>query len=54
LLTPLSGTGYFLGVVLAHLAIAGGQTFIVYGIAYGFGGAQTGRSRPCLSRGGRR
>lgn len=38
LLTPLSGTGYFLGVVLAHLVIASGQTVIVYAIAYAFGG----------------
>lgn len=42
LLTPLSGTGYFLGVVLTHLVIAGGQTVIVYGIAYGFGGRFVG------------
>lgn len=38
LLTPLSGTAYFLGIVLAHAAIAAGQAVIVYGIAAMFGG----------------
>lgn len=38
LLSPLSGRGYFLGIVLAFTAIAAGQAAIVYGIAYAFGG----------------
>jgi ABC-2 type transport system permease protein len=39
LLSPLSGTSYFLGVLLAFLAVAAGQTVIVYGIAFAFGGS---------------
>ena len=38
LLSPLKPTSYFLGIVLAHLVIAAGQTVIVYGIAFIFGG----------------
>jgi ABC-2 type transport system permease protein len=42
LLSPLSGTSYFLGLLLAFLVIAAGQTVIVYGIAFAFGGAFRG------------
>ena len=42
LLSPLGGTSYFLGVTLAYLAIAAGQTVIVYGISLGFGGSFLG------------
>ena len=42
LLSPLSGASYFLGILLAFLVIAAGQTLIVYGIAYAFGGAFNG------------
>jgi ABC-2 type transport system permease protein len=38
LLSPLSPAAYFLGIVVAFLVIAAGQTAIVYGIAYAFGG----------------
>jgi ABC-2 type transport system permease protein len=38
LLSPLSGTAYFLGVVLAYTVIATGQTVVVYTIAAAFGG----------------
>lgn len=37
LLSPLSGTAYFLGVVLAYAAVAAGQTAIVYAVAIAFG-----------------
>jgi ABC-2 type transport system permease protein len=42
LLSPLGGTSYFLGVTLAYLVIAAGQTVIVYGIAFGFGASYHG------------
>jgi ABC-2 type transport system permease protein len=32
-LSPLSGVGYFLGIFLAHTAIAVGQALIIYGVA---------------------
>jgi ABC-2 type transport system permease protein len=38
LLSPLKASSYFLGIVLAYLVIAFGQTIIVYGIAFFFGG----------------
>jgi len=38
LLSPLRPSSYFLGIVLAHFVIALGQTVIVYGIAFFFGG----------------
>jgi ABC-2 type transport system permease protein len=38
LLSPLKPASYFLGIVFAHLVIAFGQTVIVYGIAFLFGG----------------
>ncbi len=38
LMSPLSPAAYFLGILLAHLVIAGAQTIIVYGIAFLFGG----------------
>ena len=38
LLSPLRPSSYFLGICGAHFAIAIGQTFIVYGIAFAFGG----------------
>jgi len=38
LLSPLSPAAYFLGIVAAFLAIAAGQTLIVYGLAAAFGG----------------
>lgn len=37
LLSPLSGASYFLGLLLAFLVVAAGQTVIVYGIAFAFG-----------------
>jgi ABC-2 type transport system permease protein len=42
LLTPLSGSSYFAGLLLAYLTIAAGQTVIVYGIAYAFGASFRG------------
>jgi ABC-2 type transport system permease protein len=39
LISPLQPVSYFLGVTAAHLVIALGQTVIVYGIAFLFGGA---------------
>ena len=42
LLSPLGGTSYFLGILLAFLAIAAGQTVIVYGIAFAFGASYQG------------
>jgi ABC-2 type transport system permease protein len=42
LLSPLSGASYFLGILLAYLVIAAGQTAIVYGIAYAFGASFKG------------
>lgn len=38
LLSPLHASSYFLGIVLAYLVIALGQTIIVYGMAFLFGG----------------
>lgn len=38
LISPLRPVSYFLGIVLAHFFIAFGQTIIVYGIAFFFGG----------------
>jgi ABC-2 type transport system permease protein len=38
LLSPLDGGSYFLGIVVAHLAIAAGQVVVVYGITLGGGG----------------
>ena len=38
LVSPLHPAAYFLGIVLAFLAIAAGQTAIVYGVAWFFGG----------------
>ncbi len=38
LLSPLAPSAYFLGIVAAYLAVAFGQTLIVYGVAYLFGG----------------
>jgi ABC-2 type transport system permease protein len=38
LLTPLTGEAYFLGIVLAHLAIATGQAVVIYAITLGVGG----------------
>ncbi len=38
LLSPLKPTSYFLGIVLAYFIIATGQTIIVYGVAFIFGG----------------
>jgi ABC-2 type transport system permease protein len=32
-LSPLTGVGYFLGIFLAHAAIAIGQTLVIYGVA---------------------
>jgi len=37
-LTPLRGSSYLLGILWAHLLIAGGQTGLVYGITYLAGG----------------
>ncbi len=42
LLSPLSGASYFMGVLFAFLVVAAGQTVIVYGIAYAFGGVYRG------------
>lgn len=42
LLSPLSGTAYFLGIFLAYTTIALGQTIIVYGLSYLFGGRYHG------------
>lgn len=42
LLSPLSGTAYFLGLLAAFLVVAAGQTVIVYGIALAFGGSFRG------------
>lgn len=42
LLSPLKPASYFLGIVLAHLVIAFGQTIIVYGLAFLFGGRYHG------------
>lgn len=38
LVSPISPASYFLGIVMAHIIIAGGQSIIVYGISYLFGG----------------
>ncbi len=38
LLSPLKPSSYFLGIVVAYSVIALGQSLIVYGIAYIFGG----------------
>ena len=38
LLSPIKPASYFSGIVLAYLAIAAMQTFIVYGISFLFGG----------------
>jgi ABC-2 type transport system permease protein len=38
LLSPLSGSSYFLGVLSAYVVVALGQALVVYGIAYAFGG----------------
>lgn len=38
LLSPLSGSAYFLGVLFAYVVVALGQALVVYGIAYAFGG----------------
>ena len=42
LLSPLPPARYFFGVFLAFCAVAAGQTVVVYGIAYAFGGAFRG------------
>lgn len=42
LVTPLNGTAYFLGIVLAHVVIAVGQTAIVYGLTLAAGGGFEG------------
>jgi ABC-2 type transport system permease protein len=42
LLTPLSGSAYFLGIVWAHVLIALGQAAIVYGITFAVGGGFVG------------
>lgn len=42
LISPLSGISYFLGIFMAYLVIAFGQTLIVYGTAYLFGGTFNG------------
>jgi len=42
LLSSAGPSSYFLGIVLAHAAIAAGQTLIVYGIAAAFGGRYRG------------
>jgi len=36
--SPMTGTQYFVGLILAHLAIALGQAALVYGITYLVGG----------------
>lgn len=38
LVTPMRPASYFLGVVLAHVVLALGQTVVVYGTAFLFGG----------------
>ncbi len=38
LLSPLRPASYFLGIVVAYSGIAAGQTVIVYGLAFAFGG----------------
>jgi ABC-2 type transport system permease protein len=38
LVSPLHPAAYFLGIVLAFLAVAAGQTAIVYGLSFAFGG----------------
>lgn len=38
LVSPLKPISYFLGIVVAYLMIAFGQTMIIYGIAFLFGG----------------
>ncbi len=38
LISPMKPLSYFLGIVLAYFVIAFGQTLIVYGIAFLFGG----------------
>ena len=38
LLSPLSGAAYFMGVVLAFVAVAFAQAAIVFGLSYAFGG----------------
>jgi len=40
--TPVTGSQYFAGLVLAHLAIALGQSVLVYGITYAAGGGIDG------------
>jgi ABC-2 type transport system permease protein len=42
LASPVAGTSYFLGVLLAHLAIAAAQVALVYGITVGAGGGFRG------------
>lgn len=42
LISPLSGSAYFLGVLWAHVAIAFGQAAILYGITVYFGGGFNG------------
>lgn len=42
LISPLSGVSYFLGIFMAYLVIAFGQTLIVYGVAFFFGGTFRG------------
>lgn len=41
-ISPLSGTSYFLGIFLAHLCIAMGQTLLVYLLAALFGASLNG------------
>ena len=41
-LSPLSGLSYFVGIFLAHAAIAIGQTLVVLAIALSFGAPLTG------------
>lgn len=38
LVSPMKPASYFLGIFLAHCVIASGQTLIVYGLAFLFGG----------------
>ncbi|MBE0639179.1 MAG: ABC transporter permease [Bacteroidales bacterium] len=49
LLSPLKPVSYFLGIVSAQLVIAFGQTIIVYGIAFLFGGRIYGSIFLCLA-----
>ena len=42
LISPLSGTAYFLGVLWAHIIIAFGQAAIIYGITLSVGGGFRG------------